>query len=84
MMLFRKTEWAHHPAEVGRDGAGHYLVSRNVSAVERDDGTVYIGELAIMTETQYAAYLGAQEVALKREQEIQDETVLALIEEGSL
>ena len=84
MRAFQRTEWARRPAEVERDGAGHYLVSRNIEAVECEDGTAYVGELAIMDEAGYAAYLGAKEVAAKREQEITDEVILALIEEGSL
>ena len=83
-MEFVKSEANSTPKAVEKLKYGNVRVNRNIAAEERDGQTVYTYETAIMTETQYAAYLGAQEVALKREQEIQDETVLALIEEGSL
>lgn len=84
-MPFRYAEWGtRKPEEVEKSECGALLVSRNVRAVERDGSTVYVGELAIMTVEGYSAYVGAQAVAAKREQEIQDETVLKLIEEGSL
>ena len=83
-MEFVKSEANSAPKAVEKLKYGNVRVNRNIATEERDGQTVYTYETTIMTETQYAAYLGAQEVALKREQEIQDETVLALIEEGSL
>lgn len=83
--LFVKSEWGgRRPEPVKKTPSGKLVVSRNVEAVERDGETVYVGECAIMSEQAYAAYSGAVEVAQRREQEIVDETVLNLIEEGSL
>lgn len=81
--MFKACEFNEMPQPVKAEN-GKYIVTRNVEAVERDGATVYIGEIAFMTESAYAAYIGAKEVAAKREQEIVDETILNLIEEGSL
>lgn len=83
-MQFIATDWDSKPAEARPIKGGKIIVTRNVVEVERDGVTYYTGESAIMTETAYAAYVGAKEVAAKREQEIVDETILNLIEEGSL
>ena len=81
--MFRKCEWNARPPEVARSGS-EYVVARNVTETERDGATVYIGEIAYMDAASYAAYTGASAVAIKREQDIVDETVLNLINEGSL
>lgn len=83
-MQFIATDWDSKPAEARPIKGGKVIVTRNVVEAERDGVTYYAGESAIMTETAYAAYVGAKEVAAKREQEIVDETILNLIEEGSL
>lgn len=83
-MQFIATDWDSKPAEARPVKGGKIIVTRNVVEAKRDGVTYYTGESAIMTETAYAAYLGAKEVAAKREQEIVDETILNLIEEGSL
>lgn len=82
--MFKRTESVTRPREVEPLKYGNIRVNRNVEEVERDGTTVYIYESAVMTEAAYAAYVGAREVAQKREQEIADETILALIEEGSI
>lgn len=84
MRMFKRTEWSGRPPEHAIDGAGRHLVARNVNAVARDGAVAWVGELAIMDDAAYGAYLGSQEAERKREQEIVDETVLGLIEEGSL
>ena len=81
--MFRKCEWDRRPPSVKIEG-GMYVVARKVETVERDGATVYCGEVAVMSAQAYAAYSGAVEVAQRREKEIVDETVLNLIEEGSL
>ena len=81
--MFKKCEFNAFPPEVKEEN-GKYIVTRNIEKVEREGTTVYVGEIAFMTESAYAAYVGAKEVAAKREQEIVDETILNLIEEGSL
>lgn len=82
--VFRRSEWNERPPEVHQNRDGSVRVVRNVEVAERDGTTIYVGEYAIMSESAYAAYAGAREVVQKREQEIADETVLALIEEGSI
>ena len=83
-MNFQYCEWNQQPKSVEQIKGNRVIVTRNVTEVVRDGEKVYIGESAIMSETAYAAYVGAKEVAAKREQEIVDETILNLIEEGSL
>jgi hypothetical protein len=83
-MMFRKCEANTRPPQVERLKFGNIRVNRNIAETTRDGQTVYEYETAVVPEAVYAAYAGAQEVALKREQEIADETILALIEEGSL
>lgn len=81
--MFVKAEWnARPPAAANNHGI--VVVTRNVEEVERDGIAMYVGEVARMSESAYAAYVGAMEVAAKREQEIVDETILNLVEEGSL
>lgn len=82
--IFRTTMWNSKPPEVAALKGGRVRVARNLSQVTTEDGTFWHGESAIMTADAYAAYEGARQVALKREQEIADETILALIEEGSI
>lgn len=82
--MFEHTEWDALPPNVRKIVGNRVIVARNVHTEERDGHTVWVGESAIMSESAYAAYLGAQAVAAKREQEIQDETILNLINEGSL
>ena len=82
--MFRRSEWNEKPPEVHQNRDGSVRVVRNVESAERDGATIYVGECAVMSESAYAAYVGAREVAQRREQEIMDETILALIEEGSL
>lgn len=83
-MNFQYCEWNQPPKSVEQIKGNRVIVTRSVTEAERDGEKVYIGESAIMSETAYAAYVGAKEVAAKREQEIVDETILNLIEEGSL
>ena len=80
--MFKRTEWNEHPAEAVRLKDGRFIVSRKVGAVEREGVTVWTGESAIMSETQYAAYVGAKEVAERREAEIIDDYTMSLIEGG--
>lgn len=83
-MQFIATDWDSKPAEARPIKGGKVIVTRNVVEAERDGVTYYTGESAIMTETAYAAYLGAKEVASKREQEIVDDFVEELIKEGMI
>ena len=80
--MFKRTEWNASPAAVTRLKDGRYIVTRKVEAIERDGVTVWTGESAIMSETQYAAYVGAMEVAERREAEIIDDYTMSLIEGG--
>ena len=82
--MFKRTESATRPRDVEPLKYGNVRVNRNVEETERDGATVFVYESAVMSEAAYAAYVGAKEVAQKREQEIADETILALIEEGSI
>lgn len=87
---FRFAEWDRKPpaAEVLKDGS--IRITRNVDEFERisEDGgaptIVYRGEVAIMSEAAYAAYIGAMEVEAKRESDVIDDYTLALIDEGVL
>ena len=81
---FRTTVWNNKPPEVAVLKSGKVRVARSLVQFTNEDGTFWRGESAIMTADAYAAYEGARQVALKREQEIADETILALIEEGSI
>lgn len=80
--MFKRTEWNERPAETVRLKDGRYIVTRKVEEVEREGTTVFVGESAIMTETQYAVYVGAKEVAERREAEIIDDYTMSLIEGG--
>lgn len=82
--MFRHSEWNAMPPKVQRLRNGDLRVVRNVTTMERDGETVYVGEVAVMTELAYAAYIGAQEVEAKREAAVIDDYTLALIEEGVL
>lgn len=87
--LFKQTEWNSRPRAVERLKNGRVRVARNVEQAERveEGGNTVVywrGEAATMSEAAYAAYEGAMEAEKKREAEIVDETILALIEEGSL
>lgn len=82
--IFRTTVWNRKPPEVAALKNGRIRVTRNVVETSSEDGTFYQGESAVMTTAEYAAYQGASQVALRREQDIADETILALIEEGSI
>ena len=82
--LFKYSEWNEMPPVIHQMKDGNVRIARNVTAIQRDGEMVYVGECAVMTAVEYAAYVGAREVAQKREQEIADETILALIEEGSI
>lgn len=82
--LFKYSEWNKMPPAIHQMKDGNVRITRNVAAIQRDGEMVYVGECAVMTAAGYAAYVGAKEVAQKREQEIADETILALIEEGSI
>lgn len=82
--MFVISEANSMPPEIENLKYGNVRVNRNWERFERDGQTVYRGETAVMSAAQYAAYVGAKEVAARREQEIVDETVLNLIEEGSL
>lgn len=66
--MFRKTEWDRRPQPVQKLKDGRYIVTRHVAEEAREDEngepyTVYVGELAFMTELVYAAYEGAKEIA---------------------
>lgn len=83
--MFKYTEWTAKPSAVKKITGSRYIVTRNVAeGTDPDGNAIWKGESAIMSEEAYAAYSAAESVAIKREQEIADETVLALIEEGSL
>lgn len=82
--LFKYTEYNERPPTVQRLKGGKVRVARNIQSFEREGETFYSCEMAIMSESAYTAYEGAREVALKREADIVDETILTLIEEGSL
>ena len=91
MQNFKKATWSAKPPDAQAIDGGRVIVARNVERVEMaaEDGSgetycIWQGESAIMSTEAYGAYLGALEAERKREQEIADETVLALIEEGSL
>ena len=83
--MFKIAEWNFQPPamEVLKDG--RVRVTRNVVKTSRDDpGDVWRGEYAVMSESAYAAYVGAMEVEKRREAEIVDEYTMELIEEGVL
>lgn len=80
--MFEMREANSMPQALEKLKYGNVRVNRNWSAFERDGVIMYHGESAVMSETQYAAYAGATEVSMKREQEIYDDTVAELIEEG--
>ena len=81
-MNFQYCEWNQPPKAVEQIKGNGVIVTRNVTSINRDGEVVYVGESAIMSETAYAAYLGAKEVAARRENEIIDETIENLINEG--
>ena len=74
-----------HDFDTLKNGVRVNLDIRQVSVAD-GDGTVtkWRSRSCVMSAPEFAAYLGARSVAAKREQEIVDETVLNLINEGSL
>lgn len=82
--MFEYTEWGALPPNVRKIVGSRVIVSRNVRAEERDRRTVYVGESAVMSESAYAAYVGAKEVETRRENDVIDEYTLDLIEKGIL
>ena len=85
MAEFIKTQWNSPPPAVEQLKGGKYRINRNVVANTLEDGTVvYDGESAVVTEAGFMAYQGAVQVKTKREQEIYDDTIEELIEEGVL
>ena len=81
---FIHAEWNKMPPAAETINGGNIRITRNVAAVERDGATLYVGEIAIMSEAAYAAYVGAMEAEAKREAEVIDDYTLSLIEEGVL
>ena len=63
------------PPAVHQTKDGNVRITRNIAAIQRDGEMVYIGECAVMTAVEYAAYVGAKEVAQKREQEIREHLI---------
>lgn len=82
MTEFKPAEWNAKPPAVRPIKGGMVRVSRKVEPVERDGTTLYKGECAVMSEAAYAAYMGAQEAAERREAEIIDDYTMSLIEGG--
>lgn len=84
--MFKITIWNEAPKAAVKLPDGRWRVSRNVERVEElcEDGhrTYYRGEEALMSEAAYAAYVGAMEVAERREAEIIDDYTMSLIEGG--
>lgn len=85
--MFKITIWNEAPRAAVKLPDGRWRVSRNVERVEElcEDGrigTYYRGEEALMGEAAYAAYVGAMEVAERREAEIIDDYTMSLIEGG--
>lgn len=79
--MFKYCEWNASPASVTKE-RDTYIVTRNVTTQARDGITVYVGEIAFMSESAYAAYIGSQQVETKREDAIIDDYTQELIEEG--
>ena len=82
MIEFKLAEWNKRPPAVQPVKGGMVRVSRKVEQVERDGVAVWRGEYAVMSEAAYAAYVGAMEVAERREAEIIDDYTMSLIEGG--
>lgn len=82
MTEFKVAEWNAKPPAVKPIKGGMVRVSRKVESFERDGATVWRGEYAVMSEAAYAAYMGAQEAAERREAEIIDDYTMSLIEGG--
>ncbi len=89
--VFRRGEWNRKPPAAEKLKDGLLRVTRNVTETTvQGEGegaapvTLWTGEVAIMTEAAYAAYVGAMEVEQRREAEVIDDYTLALIEEGVL
>lgn len=80
--LFVETEWNERPPEAKRLIDGRVIVTKDVVEENTDEGVIYRGKSAVMSELMFAAYAGAKAVTQKREQEIYDETVEELIKEG--
>lgn len=82
MTEFKLAEWNAKPPAVHPTKGGMVRVTRKVEAFERDGVTMWRGECAVMSEAAYAAYMGAQEAAERREAEIIDDYTMSLIEGG--
>ena len=82
MTEFNLAEWNAKPPAIQPLKGGKVRVTRKVESFERDGTTLYKGECAVLSEAAYAAYMGAQEAAERREAEIIDDYTLSLIEGG--
>lgn len=82
MIEFKTAEWNTKPPSAQPIKGGMVRVARKVESFEREGTTLYKGECATMSEAAYAAYMGAKEVAERREAEIIDDYTLSLIEGG--
>lgn len=82
MIEFKQAEWNAKPPAVHPIKGGMVRVTRKVESFERDGVTMWRGECAVMSEAAYAAYMGAQEAAERREAEIIDDYTMSLIEGG--
>lgn len=86
---FKVIVWDSEPAEFENLKDGKCRVNVSVEKVTHtaEDGrevVQYKSLSKVMAGAEVAAYLGAKSVAARRENEIIDETILNLIEEGSL
>lgn len=77
---FHKVLWDKEPMAVETIADGKVRVNTNI----KPNGEQFESISCEMSAAEAAAYFGAQAFAFKREQEIQDEVILNLIEEGSL
>ena len=82
MTEFKLVEWNAKPPAIQPIKGGKVRVTRKVESFERDGVTMWRGECAVMSEAAYAAYVGAMEVAERREAEIIDDYTMSLIEGG--
>lgn len=80
--VFKYAECDSRPPEVKALRNGDVRVARKIESREQDGKTVWACEMAVMTPTEYAAYVGAKEVAERREAEIIDDYTMSLIEGG--
>lgn len=83
--MWVKSESNERPPEAEAVSNGRYILRRNIKEVKNHEGvTLYQYEERIITDLEYGVLDAVNTINLKRENEIIDDFVMQMIEEGDL